>query len=366
MRRFPTTLTLLPTYQCTAACENCCFDSNPRTRGRAATTRLLEYIDQAASLRTMRVVVISGGEPFLLGKDLDLLIARANGHGLATRIVSNGYWATSLDVARARLTALRAAGLKELNVSTGDFHAEFVPLPRVAFAARAASDLNMQVAIMIERRAERHVVLDDIRSHPLIRQIVDDPNRSSSILFVESPWMKRGSAVQGGTREVDEGAPVPQDANAVVTRKNLPMRAGCSSILNGIVVTPYEQFGACCGLPREEIPELNIGAMRSKGLERCYEEARNDFLKVWLAVEGPEHILAWAAEHDPSIEWEGLYAHQCDACRAVYKSPKVVAVIRAHYREKLSDVLLKFAVLDGRAAEDHGKTMDSEAAAAVR
>jgi hypothetical protein len=356
MRRFPTTLTLLPTYRCTAACENCCFDSNPGARDRAATARLLEYIDQAARVPTIRVVVISGGEPFLLGKDLEVVVARAHAHGLATRIVTNGYWATTPAAASMRLTTLAGAGLKELNVSTGDFHVEFVPIDRVAFAARAAVDLEMQVVIMVERRAGRSLIVEDIRSHPLLRDIAGDPDRARGLIFVESPWMARGPAVQGGRRAVEEGAFVAQEPQALLTRQNLHTRSGCSSILNGIVITPYEQFGACCGLPREEIPELNDGGLRIKGVERCYEEARGDFVKVWLAVEGPEHILAWAAQYDSTIEWEGLYAHQCEACRAVYRSPKVASVIRAHYREKLPDVLLKFAAFDVSGSKNDEKT----------
>jgi hypothetical protein len=68
------------------------------------------------------------------------------------------------------------------------------------------------------------------------------------------------------------------------------------------------------------------------------EAASND--KIWLAVDGPEKIVAWAGQKDPSIEWENRFAHQCDIRRFMYQSPQIKRVIREHYQEVVGDVLL--------------------------
>src|SRR5437899_7114277 len=74
----PTHLTILPTYRCTAACAQCCFESNPHVQGRIPIERILDYIDQAAGdFPSLRLVVFSGGECFLLRQDLDAAIERA-------------------------------------------------------------------------------------------------------------------------------------------------------------------------------------------------------------------------------------------------------------------------------------------------
>src|SRR5207247_1756710 len=100
----PTHLTILPTYRCTAACAQCCFESNPHVQGRIPIERILDYIDQAAGdFPSLRLVVFSGGECFLLRRDLDAAIERATSRGLATRCVTNGYWATSPRAARERI-----------------------------------------------------------------------------------------------------------------------------------------------------------------------------------------------------------------------------------------------------------------------
>ena len=296
---------------------------------------------------TVQLLVLSGGEPFLLGNDLDVVVARAKMYSLRTRIVTNGYWAKSYQLASDRLARLFKAGLTELNLSTGDFHAEFVPLERVAYGARAAIDQGMSVVVMVERFSNRHLLAEDLKNHPLIREALSDEQRSEKLNIVESPWMERGATQQGiSGRSVEAGQSVVQEPEVLVNTETLASRRGCTSVLNTLTITPYERIGACCGLPREEIPELDVGSAREQGLANCYEAGRNDFMKVWLAVEGPEQILAWAAEHDKTIEWENRYGHQCEACRAVYKDPKVAAVIKLHYKEKVPDILLQFAALD--------------------
>ncbi|MBB4910085.1 hypothetical protein [Actinophytocola algeriensis] len=44
---------------------------------------------------------------------------------------------------------------------------------------------------------------------------------------------------------------------------------------------------------------------------------------------------------DPSIEWENMYAHRCQACKRLYSDEAVRAVIAAHHQKKIADVLFK-------------------------
>lgn len=89
------------------------------------------------------------------------------------------------------------------------------------------------------------------------------------------------------------------------------------------------------------IPELQLGSIARTSIAEADAAGANDFLKRWIRVEGPERILAWAAGHDQSIEWEGMYAHHCQACLRLYKDPKVRRVITDHYAEKIADVAFK-------------------------
>jgi Radical SAM superfamily len=329
--RFPSTLTILPTYNCTAACENCCFGSHPGIAERIPLARILNYIEQAAALGTVKLIVFSGGECFTLGPELVIAVAKATELGLATRCVTNGYWATSEARAGDLLDPLHRAGLHEINISTGDFHQRYVAPTKVVTAAIAGVRAGMRVVIVVESRKGRRFTAERLISDQRIHEILGN----SLFRIIESPWISM-------TRDEN----VEQAQAHMTSRLNLQAKRGCESVLSTIVVTPAEKLGACCGLTREQIPEMNVGSLRDHSMQELYQEASTDLLKMWLAVEGPERILAWASEKDPTIDWEHRYCHRCDACRALYHDPKVRDVIRAHYPEKQDDITLAFSLLD--------------------
>jgi HKD family nuclease len=333
--RLPISLTILPTYRCSAACQDCCFGSNPRVKGQIPLDMILSYIDQAANLKTIELIVFSGGEAFLLGEDLDTAVSYASKRGLLTRIVTNAYWATNEDFAYKRLKKLKDVGLTELNVSTGDFHQEFVPFRNVINATLASLSLAMPMCIVVESRLGRSFTEKNLLSEDRLRTALQDNTKNKFFKVIESPWMGNY-----------DNETIQQDRSVYLNRDNVYLRKGCDSILANMVVTPYEKLGACCGLPREQIPELNIGSLKEKTLGELYQEAVEDLMKMWLFVEGPERIIAWAATKDPTIDWENKYAHQCDACRALYHDPKIREVIKKYHQEKKADILFRFALIN--------------------
>jgi MoaA/NifB/PqqE/SkfB family radical SAM enzyme len=123
----PRGLSLITTKRCTAACDHCCFHCTPLATEAIPLERLHALVDEARDVPSIRLIVFTGGECFLLGQELDTLVARASDHGFATRCITNGYWASSLRVAMQRMRALAAAGLSEIEFSTGAFHAAYVP-----------------------------------------------------------------------------------------------------------------------------------------------------------------------------------------------------------------------------------------------
>lgn len=330
----PNTLTLLPTYQCTAECEDCCFHSSPRIKKRIPQDRLLRYVDEAAEFPGMTLVVVSGGEPFLLRRDLVELVQRITARGLFSRIVSNGYWAVNEAGALAALRPLVAAGLREMSYSTGDDHARFVPLDRVMIAMDAALQLGLGVSLMIEERAggkiTRNAVLETAQRFPEVYRAI----KQKSVQLLESPWMK-----------FSDSPTQPTWSPFVMLRSSsLSARQTCTSVLASIVVTPDEKLGMCCGLPREDIADLNVGDLRVESMTSLYARHVHDILKIWLCVEGPERILAWATTKDPSIEWEDKYAHTCDACRAVYGDQRVLDAVHKYGTEKFDELMSVLAL----------------------
>jgi organic radical activating enzyme len=321
----PKTLSIMPTYTCTAACTDCGSLSSPHARDRISSDLIQSAIRQAHRLGFANVV-FTGGEATLRWRDLIEGLSLARALGLPTRLVTNAHWASTPQRANDRLQELIDAGLDEINYSTGDEHARFVPLERVVHATVAAVRAGLPVSVMIELRRRRAVTAQSIQEHPLILELGPDAGR---IMIHESPWMP-----------LDPDVTADYAGGDVVTAANLDTRAGCENVLRTYTVQADGKVAVCCGLAQRLIPELSpVEAVGDDFLERAVSAGEADFLKLWIHYFGPERILAWAAQKDPSISWEGRYAHTCQACARLYRDKKVRDVIREHAAEMVATVL---------------------------
>jgi hypothetical protein len=323
--RRPRILSLMPTRQCTAACEHCGTFSSPSTKVRLSSEVIRQKIAEAAEQR-FDVVVFTGGEATLAGDALFEYICLASRAGLCTRLVTNGHWARTEHRAAAYLKRLIDAGLREINFSTGDQHARFVPVESVLTGAILSVEAGLTTAVMVELIADRGVTKGSLLAHPLLCS-VRGANAVNTIMFNESPWM---STDIGTTPRYPDGM--------AATSRNVHTFKGCDSVLTTVTIEADGRAYACCGLGMTQIPELGLGHAREMPLRGMIDKAEDDFLKRWIRTEGPERILHWAAQRDPKIDWEGRHAHKCQACMQLYKDPLVRAQIRSGYEEVMPEV----------------------------
>lgn len=329
----PGTLTVLGTYKCTAMCKHCCVDSNPSLTQRLSLDDILSFIEEGSKYPSVKLVAFSGGECFLLKEDLVRAVEFATSKGLKTRCVTNGYWAKYMPYGRKRLQELQNAGLCELNVSTGDFHQQWVSEETVVNAACLGVELELEnTLIVVELQEKRRVTAAHLLENPRIRALMQNRGRGR-FGILESPWMP-----------MDVRENIDQPHEHLLNSQNVHLRHGCHSILRTIVATPARKIGFCCGLSRELIPELNT-EWRDNSLSELLEEAGRDFMKIWLFVDGPERILAWSASKNPKIDWEDRYSHHCNACLALFQDPLVRKTIADNYRERVDDVLMRYSIL---------------------
>jgi hypothetical protein len=128
---------LMLTYWCNAQCAFCYVHGGPRQRGEmsvATAVRLWAELDALAAAhgRTMRIH-LAGGEPFGDWPRLAGVVRAARDVGLTPleKVETNGFWAVSDGVVRARLELLNALGMERLIISCDVFHQEHVPIERV-------------------------------------------------------------------------------------------------------------------------------------------------------------------------------------------------------------------------------------------
>lgn len=117
-----TAVHVLLTYRCTDACKHCFVFSGPHQLATYTMGRLETAISQIRRAPQVRWIYFEGGEPFLYYPLLLEAVRCATDRGLATAVVTNGYWITSERDLGFALRPLVAAGLKKLQVSIDDLH----------------------------------------------------------------------------------------------------------------------------------------------------------------------------------------------------------------------------------------------------
>lgn len=326
MLMLPTTLSLIVTHKCTAACEHCCFGCSPAHSTSIPIADLYRHIGEAHLIPSIRVVVFTGGECFMLGAELDRLVGAVTRQKLWSRVVSNAYWATSPANARKRLEKLQAQGLKEVNVSTGDQHARYVPVEYVRNAAIAAAEMEFKHVVVMIEVAKSHVFkIETFTEDPKIAKFV----KEGRILLAPSPWMQfKGQA------KVEQSPEVLSSLNTYYQP--------CHSALRIVAITPSQKAIACCGLPMEQIPELALGDVSKNSVASVIQNGKDDFLKIWIHLEGPTAPIQYARKFDPSINLPESTAHICDACRFLFHEKKVIKTLREHPPEFAASLVKRY------------------------
>jgi MoaA/NifB/PqqE/SkfB family radical SAM enzyme len=140
-------LHLLLTYGCTSACDHCFVYGSPRSDQVFTIAQVREIIRQAREVPSVKTFYFEGGEPFLYYAHLleGVRLARAAGYDCG--IVSNSYWASSVEDAELYLRPLAELGIADLSVSDDEFHSDPATGPsRAENARRAAENLGLPVS----------------------------------------------------------------------------------------------------------------------------------------------------------------------------------------------------------------------------
>ena len=142
-----TGLHILLTYQCTFACEHCFVFGSPYQSGTLTGSQISSILEQARDTGTVTSIYFEGGEPFLYYPVLVKAVKEAHSMGFSVGIVSNAYWANSVDDARQWLLPF-AGILKDLTVSSDLFHYNEKLSRQSQAACEAAAQLGIPTGVI--------------------------------------------------------------------------------------------------------------------------------------------------------------------------------------------------------------------------
>lgn len=319
----------LTTYQCNAQCDYC--ECGPRSKKeRLGLADIIRLIDEAKGLGTVGQVVFSGGEPTLLGNNLFTAIRHAAQLGMLTRLVTNGWWGTSRDKAQVFLNRLIEAGLYEINISVDDLHQRWIDLAHVRNSFLACYERKFKCLIAHKQMRNAKITQKYLESYFGVELVEFVPGK----VYAEDEEC----------RLISSGPVVPVGRNEeYVDWSELvysPWTGNCSSVLKDIIIGANCNLLPCCGIVSKNIPELTRNDLRKTPLIEAIDQANNDLILNWLALEGPAAMARFVRERDHSISFRDFYVGICHICNDVLTREDVRATLSAHIDEVVERVSL--------------------------
>jgi len=146
-------LHFLLTYQCTFECDHCFAWGSPNQNGVMRLGDIRRFLQQAKETGTITSIYFEGGEPFLYYATLLRGVWMAARMGFGVGIVSNAFWATSPQDARAALRPFRKR-LNNISVSSDLYHYNELLSRQARDAAAAAEKFGIAVGTISVARPE--------------------------------------------------------------------------------------------------------------------------------------------------------------------------------------------------------------------
>jgi len=142
-----TGLHILLTYQCNFECDHCFVWGSPWQNGTLTLAQIQDILQQASEADTIDWIYFEGGEPFLYYPILVRGVEIAAHQGFRVGLVTNSYWATSVEDAHLWLKPFQGK-VEDLSVSGDLYHWDEKISQQVENAQTAAHQLSIPIGII--------------------------------------------------------------------------------------------------------------------------------------------------------------------------------------------------------------------------
>jgi sulfatase maturation enzyme AslB (radical SAM superfamily) len=308
-----TSVGLLLTYKCNAACEFCYYNCSPEKNS-------LMPIDTAiGAWKSLKILAgenakihLTGGEPFLYWDHLLQILehGKKQNLGRVDLIETNGFWATDEKIIRERIKILDELGMNRLKISTDPFHQEYVDIEPICRLAQISSDILGPKRVLVRWRkylqepVEMKSLLPAERQQQYINSINDYPCRFTG---------------RAGQKLAELVASVQVESLVEKTCKSDFLGA------KGVHIDPFGNvFSSTCS-------GIIIGNINQTTLEDIWKQFhpdQNEFIST-LFNRGPYGLLDKAEQLDyskaiayaskPATRWAGK-CHLCTSIRQFFFS----------------------------------------------
>jgi len=182
-----TSLHFLQTYQCNFECDHCFVYGRPGAKGVMTISDMRKILKEAEQVGTIKSIYFEGGEPFLYYQTMLWGLRAAKEYGFKTGIVTNAYWATSVEDAKEWLTPVSEIGISDLSLSDDVYHYGNGEDNRARHAYEAAKELDLPVGKITIEDPKEYMKDIEWKGKPVVRGKVLFKGRATEKLVEELP-----------------------------------------------------------------------------------------------------------------------------------------------------------------------------------
>ena len=240
-------------------------------------------------------ISFSAGEPFLYFKQIAELVKLCSQIGIYTRIVTNSFWAKTVESSDHLVSELKKNGLNQLRLSYSRWHQENIDRNNVLNAARSCENIGLDYFISF--------VTDFSKE--------DDPHeqflRSHGLIFFPEP------VIYAGRAESFKRRPILTD-----------YQANCCD-MNPYLTPDFDMY-ACCdaGSHFSETNFFYLGNLKGNTLEQLFSKSETDRLHNLIRTMGVTNIASFSGMKAREI----ITYSKCELCRKLFNSAEILARLR--------------------------------------
>lgn len=303
-------ITIFPWNACNAQCAHCSQNSAPTDNTYISHDKMLSLIKEASEVYGAGwCLALSGGEVFLDYQRLVEYVKAVSNHDGVTNVITNCYWASSVERALELLKPLVSNNLRLLGISTDLFHKQFVSTDKIINAIQAAKLLNLPVNIrVVSTKSHRlsNILMEIERCEPWF------------VRFIEMPIIPvgRGSNLQETEFFLSDSLP----------------EGTCRA--PELAINSYGDAMICCN-GGGDYKSLQLGNIANHKLSVIEEKFNNNKIIDFLVNKGPAKTLDFLDQPEKNWVESQKYVNVCHLCIKLFSTQAIAnkittAILRSY------------------------------------
>jgi organic radical activating enzyme len=300
------------TYKCQVQCPHCIVQASPLRKEQLKKEDAFNWIQQLASYQQgwIKILALTGGEPFFDIGQLFEISEFARKYGFIVTVVTNAFWADSVENGVKILTELKP--ISNIAFSTDVYHQKYIPVQKIKNAVAAAIYCHKPylISVCTENR-------NDVGYLSIIRQLQE---------FSDDTHIRTATALPVGRAQTE------LDICHYETSETPPVGA-CTS--DSPIIFPDGRVVACIGpiIGLVTPHPLLLGNLHQQTITEILEKAQTNTILHMIRVWGPHRIISMIqkAGLEQYLPHQYITSTICDTCYQIMSNPMIVK-----YLEKIA------------------------------